>query len=58
MDGFRPVSRSGITLEVDQTARVNFELEVGAVAESIEVSADISASSASVWRLTGPSSKA
>ncbi len=41
MDGFRPVSRSGITLEVDQAARVNFVLEVGDLAESIEVAADV-----------------
>lgn len=37
--GFRPVSRDGITLAVDQVARINFVLEVGTVAESVEVTA-------------------
>jgi hypothetical protein len=37
--GFRPVTRSGIILQVDQRAEINFSLEVGAVAESIEVTA-------------------
>ena len=36
-EGFRPVSRSGITLEVDQVARIDFELQVGAVTEVIAV---------------------
>jgi len=36
-EGFRPVSRSGIRLEVAQTARLDFKLEVGPVTESIEV---------------------
>ncbi|MEX2262350.1 MAG: TonB-dependent receptor [Bryobacteraceae bacterium] len=35
--GFKPVSRDGITLAVDQVARINVVLEVGAVAESVEV---------------------
>ena len=34
---FRPVSRSGVRLEVAQTARVDFTLEVGATADSISV---------------------
>ena len=37
--GFKPVVRSGIVLEVDQRAEINFTLEVGAVAERIEVHA-------------------
>lgn len=37
LEGFRPVSRSGITLEVDQVARIDFELEVGQVTEVIDV---------------------
>jgi len=36
-EGFRPVSRSGIRIEVDQVARIDFQLQVGAVSESIEV---------------------
>ncbi len=35
--GFKRAVRSGITLQVDQRAVVNFTLEVGAVAESVEV---------------------
>ena len=38
-DGFRPISRDGITLEVDQVARMDFSMEVGAVTESISVTA-------------------
>jgi len=38
-EGFRTVSRSGITLQVDQTARLEFVLEVGAITESIQVEA-------------------
>ncbi|MCL5744461.1 MAG: TonB-dependent receptor, partial [Acidobacteria bacterium] len=36
-EGFRGVSRSGVRLEVAQTAKVDFTLEVGATAESIDV---------------------
>ncbi len=39
--GFKPITRSGIILEVDQRAELNFTLEVGAVAESIEVTAAV-----------------
>ncbi|MCB1022131.1 MAG: TonB-dependent receptor [Bryobacterales bacterium] len=39
-DGFRPINRTGIVLEVDQTAEVNFQLEVGEVTEQIEVTAN------------------
>ena len=35
--GFRAVSRSAVKLEVAQTARVDFTLEVGTAAESIDV---------------------
>ena len=41
-EGFRPVTRSGITLEVDQAARVDFLLEVGTVTETVEVTANVS----------------
>ncbi len=37
--GFRTVSKTGIELQVQQTARVDFALEVGAVSEVVEVSA-------------------
>ncbi len=37
--GFRPVVRSGIVLQVEQRATVDFVLEVGAVTEQIEVTA-------------------
>jgi hypothetical protein len=40
-EGFRPISRAGITLEVDQMARVDFVLEVGAVTETVEVVANV-----------------
>lgn len=39
-DGFRSVTRTGVILEVDQRAELNFTLQVGAVTEQIEVSAD------------------
>lgn len=35
--GFRTISRSGIRLEVAQTARLDFTLELGTAAESIDV---------------------
>ncbi|MBI4910782.1 MAG: TonB-dependent receptor [Acidobacteria bacterium] len=38
--GFKTITRSGITLEVDQRAEINFKLEVGSVSENIVVSAD------------------
>ncbi|HEY3839868.1 MAG TPA: carboxypeptidase-like regulatory domain-containing protein, partial [Bryobacteraceae bacterium] len=38
-EGFRPVSRERITLVVDQVARIDFQLEVGAVTGSVEVTA-------------------
>lgn len=39
-EGFTAVNRTGVILEVDQRAEVNFALEVGAVTEQIEVTAD------------------
>ena len=36
-DGFKPISRTGIVLQVDQVARINFIMEVGAVTENVEV---------------------
>ena len=35
--GFRQVKREGIRLEVNQTARVDFTLDLGAVSETVEV---------------------
>jgi hypothetical protein len=38
--GFKPISRSGITLDVDQRAELDFVLEVGGVSERVEVIAE------------------
>lgn len=35
--GFKPTTRTGIVLQVDQIARLDFVLEVGAVTETVEV---------------------
>jgi hypothetical protein len=40
--GFRPITRSGITVVVDQTARIDFIMEVGAVTEKVEVTGNAS----------------
>ncbi len=40
MTGFKRAIRSGITLEVQQNARVDLLLEVGELAEQVEVAAD------------------
>ena len=37
--GFRSIERDGITLDVDQVARIDLTLEVGSVADSIQVTA-------------------
>src|SRR5215469_1726839 len=37
---FRPINRTGITLNVDQAARIDFILQVGATSESIQVQAN------------------
>ena len=36
--GFKPIVRSGILLQVEQVARVDFALEVGTITERVEVS--------------------
>src|SRR5437879_6134014 len=41
--GFRPIRRSGITLEVDQAGRVDFVMEVGSLTESVQVNANVAA---------------
>ena len=40
MEGFRRITRSGISLSVDQRAELNFSLEVGSVSEKMVVLAD------------------
>jgi hypothetical protein len=40
--GFRTVTQTDLELQVQQTARVDFKLEVGQVSESVEVSANAS----------------
>ena len=37
ISGFRPQTKNGITLDVQQTARFDFTLEIGAVAETVDV---------------------
>ena len=39
-DGFKSATGSGLVLEVDQTLRQDFTLQVGAVSEQVKVSAD------------------
>jgi hypothetical protein len=39
--GFKPITQSGVVLQVDQRAELNFTLEVGTLAESVEVAAGI-----------------
>jgi hypothetical protein len=39
--GFKALTRSGLIFEVDQRAELNFTLEVGTLAERIEVSANV-----------------
>jgi hypothetical protein len=38
-EGFRPVNQSGIALAVDQAARIDVALEIGAVTQAVEVTA-------------------
>jgi hypothetical protein len=38
-EGFRAVTRSGVVLNVDQVARLDFTLEIGSVTEAIDVTA-------------------
>jgi hypothetical protein len=40
-EGFRSAVRDGLRLEVNQAARLEFQLEVGAVSETVEVTASI-----------------
>jgi hypothetical protein len=36
-DGFKPIIQSGITLQVEQVARLDFKLETGAVTETVNI---------------------
>jgi hypothetical protein len=40
-EGFKPVTQSGITLTVDQAARVDIVLDVGRLTESVQVTANV-----------------
>ncbi|MCU0736296.1 MAG: carboxypeptidase-like regulatory domain-containing protein, partial [Methylotetracoccus sp.] len=40
-DGFRAAERAGVTLSVNSTARLDFSLTLGAVSESVSVTADV-----------------
>jgi len=40
LSGFRPVRRDGITLQVDQVARLDFELQIGEVTQAVSVTAE------------------
>ena len=40
MAGFKKEVRRGLTLQVDQKAEVNFTLQVGAMAETVEVTGE------------------
>lgn len=42
ISGFKSAIRSGVTLTIDEVARVDFTLEVGTVQESVEVKAEAS----------------
>jgi hypothetical protein len=39
-EGFRPVNRAGITLTVDRVARIDVELELGTMAQEVQVTAE------------------
>ncbi len=38
--GFRPITRAGVELKIDQTARLDFSLEVGSMSDKVEVTAN------------------
>src|SRR5262245_5026318 len=39
-DGFRPISRSGITLHVGQVARIDLVMELGSVSEAVQITGE------------------
>ena len=54
--GFRPQTQTGIVVQVDQTVRVEFVLQVGAVTEQVEITAAaplIDASTSSLGQVIG-----
>jgi hypothetical protein len=53
--GFKREERAGITLEVNQSARINIQLQVGAASETVKVTADEDARDH--HRLYGPSDR-
>src|SRR5215813_12846114 len=40
-EGFRPVTRTGVALQVDQVARIDFAMEVGTITEAVEVMGNV-----------------
>jgi hypothetical protein len=40
MDGFKPIIRPDVTLNVDQVARLDFTLEVGGVTDTVTITSD------------------
>lgn len=39
-EGFKPVSRTGLSLEVNQSVRLDFAMEVGSVSDRVEVTGE------------------
>ncbi len=55
--GFKPMTRSGVSLVVDQVARIDFTLEVGGVTETVEVTSTaplLESQSASLGQIVQP----
>src|SRR5262245_29759202 len=42
-DGFKPLLQSGVTLQVEQVARLDYTLEAGALSETVSVTASVAA---------------
>ena len=42
-DGFKPVIQSGVTLQVEQVARLDFKLEAGTVTETVTITSSVPA---------------
>jgi len=39
-DGFKPIIQSGITLQIEQVARLDYKLETGAVTETVNITGE------------------